>query len=124
MTRALSNDIVLFEVIGYRISLIRLLVFGLSDIFLTIAGCLTVYETGLDPHIGMLVLINSIVAMIIGGSGNFNACIVGGMLLGLIQAIVIYQFSANWQYAISFVILLIFLLFRPQGIMGYKKRLV
>jgi branched-chain amino acid transport system permease protein len=122
--RALSNDSVLFEVSGNSITTVRNLVFILSGIFLAAGSCLTAYDIGMDPHIGMPILINAMVAMIIGGIGRFNACILGGLLLGVLQALVVYQFSANWQNAITFLALLLFLFLRPQGIIGYKKRMV
>jgi len=123
-TKALSNDPTLFKVLGFNVNQTRVLVFGLSGAFLALGSCLTVYDIGMDPHIGMSLLINAMVAMIIGGIGRFSACIIGGILLGIMQSLVVYQFSANWQNAITFLVLLIFLFFRPQGLFGYKKRMV
>ncbi len=122
-TRALSNDDALFEVMGFNVTTTRLLVFALSGIFLALGSCLTAYDIGMDPHVGMPILINAMVAMIIGGIGRFEACVIGGISLGILQALVVYQFSSNWQNAITFLILIIFLFLRPQGIMGYKKRM-
>jgi len=123
-TKALSNDSTLFEVMGFNALSTRTFVFALSGIFLALGSCLTVYDLGMDPHMGMSLLINAMVAMIIGGIGRFSACIIGGLSLGILQALVVYQFASNWQNAITFLVLLIFLFFRPQGIMGYKKRMV
>lgn len=123
-TKALSSDDVLFETLGYNIRSTRTFVFALSGLFLGLGSCLTVYDIGMDPHMGMNVLINAMVAMIIGGIGRFSACILGGLLLGILQSLVVYQFASNWQNAITFVVLLLFLFLRPQGIAGYKKRAV
>jgi branched-chain amino acid transport system permease protein len=122
--RALSNNDTLFQVMGFDITSTRLFVFALSGIFLALGSCLTAYDIGMDPHVGMPLLINAMVAMIIGGTGRFEACVIGGVSLGILQALVVYQFSANWQNAITFLMLLLFLFFRPQGIIGYKKRMV
>ena len=122
--RALSNDDTLFKIMGFNITATRLLVFALSGVFLALGSCLTAYDIGMDPHVGMPLLINAMVAMIIGGIGRFEACIIGGVSLGILQALVVYQFSANWQNAITFLALLLFLFFRPQGFIGYKKRMV
>jgi branched-chain amino acid transport system permease protein len=122
--RALSNDDTLFKVMGFNITATRLLVFALSGVFLALGSCLTAYDIGIGPHVGMPLLINAVVAMIIGGIGRFEACVIGGVSLGILQALVVYQFSANWQNAITFLALLLFLFFRPQGIIGYKKRMV
>jgi len=122
--RALSNDDTLFQVMGFNITATRMFVFALSGVFFALGSCLTAYDIGMDPHVGMPLLINAMVAMIIGGIGRFDACVIGGVSLGILQALVVYQFSANWQSAITFLALLLFLFFRPQGIIGYKKRMV
>lgn len=122
--RALSNDNALFEISGFNVKATRLTVFALSGVFLSVGSCLTAYDIGMSPQVGMSVLINAMVAMIIGGVGRFRACIIGGLLLGLLQALVAFQFSPNWQSAITFFVLLLFLFFRPRGIFGYKRRVV
>ena len=123
-TRALSCNAILFRTMGNSINATRLKVFALSGLFFALAGSLTVYDFGMNPHIGMNVLINAIVAMIIGGVGRFNACVLGGITLGILQSLVVYQFASNWQNAITFLVLILFLFFRPQGFIGYKRRLV
>lgn len=122
--RALSNNDELFSIMGFNIRNTRLWVFALSGVLLALGSCLSAYDIGMDPHIGMTLLINAMVAMIIGGMGRFDACVMGGLILGILQSLVVYQFSANWQNAITFLVLLIFLFFRPQGILGFKKRVV
>ena len=84
----------------------------------------TVYDIGLDPHMGMNMLIYAMVGMIIGGVGRFSTCVLGGLVLGILQALTVYQFSSNWQNAITFLLLLLLLFLRPQGIAGYKQRTV
>ena len=122
--RAVSCDETLYSTLGYNVNNTRVFVFLLSGAFIALAGCLTVYDVGLDPHMGMNVLINAMVAMIIGGVGRFGTCVAGGLILGLIQSRVVFQFASKWQNAITFLVLLIFLFFRPQGIAGYKQRTV
>lgn len=122
--QALSADETLSETLGYNTNRTRIVVFLASGIFIAIASCLTVYDVGLEPNMGMSVLISAIVAMIIGGVGKFSTCIVGGLILGVLQSLTVYQFASNWQNAITFLILLILLFLRPQGIAGYKQRTV
>ena len=122
--RALSTDDNLFATMGYSVGRTRSVVFLLSGFFISLASCLTAYDVGFDPHMGMNVLINAMVAMIIGGVGRFGTCVLGGLILGMMQSLVVYQFASNWQNAITFVILLVLLFLRPQGIAGYKQRTV
>ena len=122
--QALSADETLFETLGYNTNRTRIAVFLASGIFIAIASCLTVYDVGLDPNIGMSILINAMVAMILGGVGKFSTCIAGGLTLGVLQSLTVYQFASNWQNAVTFLVLLILLFLRPQGIAGYKQRTV
>lgn len=122
--RALSADEELFATLGYNRGGARTAVFLTSGAFVAVASCLTVYDVGMAPTMGMNVLVSAIVAMIIGGTGRFGACLVGGVTLGVLQSLTVYFFSSNWQNAVTFIVLLVFLFLRPQGIAGYKQRTV
>ena len=122
--RAISADETLYETLGYNKQNTYLVAFLLSGLFIGLASCATVYDVGLDPHMGMTVLINAMVAMIIGGIGRFGTCVLGGLLLGILQSMTVYFFATNWQNAITFTLLLGFLFLRPQGVAGYKQRTV
>ena len=122
--RALSADETLFETLGYNKQRTFSGVFLLSGLFVALASCATVYDVGMDPNMGMTVLINAMVAMIIGGVGRYGTCVIGGLVLGVLQSLTVYCFASNWQNAITFVLLLLFLFLRPQGIAGYKQRAV
>ena len=122
--RAISCDDSLYCTMGYSTAVTRIIVFVISGFFIALASCLTVFDIGMDPHMGMNMLINAMVAMIIGGVGRFGTCVAGGIILGLLQSLVVFQFASNWQNAITFLVFLIFLFFRPQGIAGYKQRTV
>ena len=122
--RALSADRPLCETSGYDTAATRSVVFLLSGAFIALASCLRTYDMGLDVHMGMDLLITSLVAMILGGIGRFGTCVIGGLVLGVLQAGVTYLFQANWGDAVTFTLLLILLFLRPQGIAGYKQRTV
>lgn len=122
--RAVSADDSLFEVLGYNKQSVFSFAFLASGLFIGLASCLAVYDSGMDPNMGMTVLIYAMVAMIIGGSGRFGTCVLGGLLLGVLQSLTVFWFASNWQNAITFALLLGFLFLRPQGIAGYKQRVV
>lgn len=122
--RALSSDETLFEVLGYNKQHSFTVAFLASGLFIGLASCVTVYDVGLDPNMGMTVLINAMVGMIIGGTGKFKTCVLGGLVLGILQSLTVFWFASNWQNAITFALLLGFLFLRPQGIAGYKQRVV
>jgi len=120
--RALKDDEELAKVQGLNIDKTRIKLFILSGFFAALSGILMAQDIGIDPYIGLPMLLNAVVALIIGGIGKFTAPVLGGFILGILQALVIWKFSANWQEAITFALLIIFLVFRPQGILGKKSR--
>jgi len=123
LIRALSNNPELATVLGMNIRKTRLLVFGLGSLLASISGLLVALDIGIDPNIGFSAVFVCAVAVIIGGIDIFEGAVLGAFLLGLIQNITIWKLSARWQEAITFGILILFLLLRPQGILSYKKRM-
>ncbi len=122
--RALSDDEILFKVLGYNPDATRTVIFLMSGAIIAISSDLTAYDLGLDPQMGMNFLVSAIVAMIIGGIGKTWTCLIGGLTLGVLQALVSGYFSASWQNAVSFILLLLFLFLKPSGIAGIKTRTV
>jgi branched-chain amino acid transport system permease protein len=123
-TRAYRDDKRLTAVLGTNTLWLKRNLFILSSLFAAIGSCLIAWDVGMDPYVGMPMLLNAVVALIIGGIGRFEAPVLGGLLIGILQAMVVYFTSARWQDAITFSLLIIFLLFRPQGILGEKMRRV
>lgn len=119
---AYGDNAILFSTLGLNERQIRVLVFCLSGVFIALASNLTVLEVGMAPSMGMPVLVNALVAMIIGGMGKYYTCLLGGLLLGLTQSCVMIFASSTWQMAIAFLLLMLFLFIRPQGIAGIKLR--
>ena len=120
--RAMRDDSDLTSSFGVDILKMRTYIFIISSFLVGLAGCLIAYDVGMDPYGGMNILLISIVALIIGGIGHFEGVIVGGMFLGIIQALVVSQISTKWSESLVFIILIAFLLFRPQGIWGKRIR--
>ncbi|NCS89717.1 MAG: hypothetical protein AUK34_00610 [Ignavibacteria bacterium CG2_30_36_16] len=123
-TRAMRDDDVLCSVLGIDIYKMRIILFALSAFFASVGGGLVAYDVGMDPYVGMPILLNAVVALIIGGIGRFEAPIVGGFIIGILQSLSVWAFSARWQDAVTFTLLILFLLFRPQGLLGEKSRAV
>lgn len=122
--RALSNDEPLYETMGHNPQRSRNVLFLISGAFIALASILTVFESGMDATIGMQSLIYAMVAIVIGGMGRYRTCVLGGLLLGIIQSLLYIHIEATWTDAITFLILILMLYLRPQGIAGYKQRTV
>ena len=123
-TRGMRDDDVLCTVFGMDIYKMRVVLFTLSAIFAAVGGGLVAYDVGMDPYVGMPMLLNAVVALIIGGIGRFEAPIIGGFIIGILQSLSVWAFSARWEDAVTFTLLILFLLFRPQGLLGEKRRAV
>lgn len=121
--RALSDNPTELALRGYNIKKLRLFAFGLSGFLTAVGSLLSAYETGFDPQMGINVFLLAVVATIIGGQKFFIGSIIGGILIGIIRSQVVWHFSAKWQDAFTFLILVIFLYLRPYGITGSKARL-
>ncbi len=121
--RALADNPMMFALFGYNIDRYRLFAFALCGIFAASASLTTAYDIGFDPHTGLHAVLLAIVAVIIGGRGSFLGPVLGGLVLGVLRAQVVWHFSARWQEAATFALLACFLLLRPQGLMGTKTRL-
>jgi branched-chain amino acid transport system permease protein len=121
--RALADNPTMFALYGYNIDTHRLLAFALCGFFAGASSLVTAYDIGFDPHTGLHVVLLAVVAVIIGGQGSFAGPVIGALLLGLLRAQVVWHWSARWQEAATFALLALFLLLRPQGLLGQKTRL-
>jgi len=120
--RALRDDPELVSAMGVNPRRVRWAVFALGSALAAVAAMLAGLDIGIDPNIGMNALLNGAVAVIIGGIGIFEGAAVGGLGIGILQSLAIWRLSARWQDAVTFVLLIVFLLFRPQGLFGGRRR--
>ena len=86
------------------------------------AGILISFETNIEPTMGFNALLKGIIASIIGGIGSIPGAVLGGFFLGLVENLGIWKIQAGWKDAIAFGVLIVFLLIRPSGILGIKRR--
>ncbi|HYE17557.1 MAG TPA: branched-chain amino acid ABC transporter permease [Tepidisphaeraceae bacterium] len=120
--RAVADDETLAAVLGVRIARVRLMAFAVGSIFAGIGSVLISLDVGIDPHDGFPAVLAAAVACIVGGLRKFLAPMAGGLALGLAQSVVVWQTSAKWEQAVTFGVLIVFLLVRPQGLFGVRRR--
>lgn len=121
--RALADNPVRFALLGYDVERHRLLAFCLAGVFAGTSALVTSYDMGFDPYTGLPALLLAVVAVIIGGRASFAGPVLGALLLGFLRAQVVWYLSARWQDAVTFGLLALILLLRPQGLLGNKSRL-
>jgi branched-chain amino acid transport system permease protein len=121
--RALADNPIQFALFGYNIHLYRTFSFVVGGLLAAAASLVTAYDVGFDPHTGLHAVLLAVVAVIIGGRGSFVGPVLGGLLLGLVRAQVVWHWSARWQEAVTFAMLAAVLLLLPHGLLGRKARL-
>ena len=118
--KAISDDEEVSRMIGINTNYVTGIVFFIGSSIAGLAGILSGYDTGLEPTMGMGLLLKGVIASIIGGIGNVYGSVFGAMLLGFAENFGIWKISGEWKDAIAFSLLIIFLLVRPRGIFGRK----
>jgi len=122
--RAVASDPELAIVSGIDTDTTILFAFMLGSCLAGIAAILISFDIDMTPTMGMNALMMGVVAVIIGGVGSIPGAALGGFLLAFAQNFGVWKISSQWQDAIAFIILLVFLLFRPYGFFGKKIRKV
>ncbi len=120
--RAVANDPELANISGINSDKVILISFAIGSALAGIAGILVSLDVDMTPTMGMNALMMGVVAMIVGGVGSIRGIVLGSLLLALAQNLGVWYISSQWQDAIAFAILLIFLLFKPEGFFGKKLR--
>lgn len=120
--RATSDDEQVAKIVGVNTDRLLSFVFFLGSAIAGTAGILVGYDTGIEPTMGMQLLLKGVIAAIVGGVGHIGGGMLGSLLLGLAENFGIWKISGEWKDAIAFGLLILFLLFRPGGIVGGKVK--
>jgi len=120
--RAVASDSELARIVGIDANRVMLLVFALGSGLAAAAGILISFNVELTPTMGFDALLMGVVAAIVGGIASVPGALLGGFLVGLSQHLGVWKLPSQWQDAIVFVILVLFLVLRPQGILGTPVR--
>jgi branched-chain amino acid transport system permease protein len=114
---AISDDEEVSKTIGINTDKIVGRIFFIGSAIAGLSGILVGLDTGIEPTMGLSLLFKGVIASIIGGIGNAYGGVLGAFLLAFIENFGIWKISGEWKDAISFGVLIIFLLFRPNGIL-------
>ncbi|MFC1633125.1 branched-chain amino acid ABC transporter permease [Patescibacteria group bacterium] len=120
--RAVSDNKDVAEIIGISSEKIYSLSFIIGSAIAGTAAILISLEQNLTPFMGTGLIIKGFAAAVIGGLGSVPGAILGAFLLGITENFGIWYLPSGYKDAIAFVLLIIFLLFRPNGILGIKNR--
>lgn len=118
LLRGLASNPVQFEVAGMNSMKTRISAIVLSSLITGFASILWAIDLRFGPELGMNELLMAVVAVIVGGRLSFFGPLVGGVSIGILHVVTISQFSSQWNEAAMFFLLVSFLIFRPNGILG------
>ncbi len=121
--RAASEDHELAQSVGLRIDRIFGISWALAGVVATIAGVLMATSSGLDLSLSVVVLA-AFPAVLLGGLESIPGALIGGLVIGLSQGLVSaskVQFIRNSAEIMPYVVLMIVLLIRPEGLFGQKR---
>ena len=120
--RALSDSFALAEVSGINTRRVVTYTWILGGGLAGLAGFLATIFTVLTPQTGWVLLLGIFAAIILGGIGDPFGALVGGLTLGLVQEWSTMVFAPTYKEAVGFAILILALLFRPNGLLGHATR--
>jgi branched-chain amino acid transport system permease protein len=122
--RACAENPAAASLMGIDVPRMTLLSFGLATLIAAIAGVIVAPTTSLQFDTGRLFTISGFVAAAIGGIASFPGAVIGGLFLGLVTQLSTAYISSLFSTAISLLILLVVLIWRPQGLIrtGVARR--
>jgi branched-chain amino acid transport system permease protein len=119
--RALSDNIDLAETSGIDTSRVILWTWVFAAGFAGLAGVMAGAITQVQPELGFELLLPIFAAVVMGGIGNAYGALAGGIVLGLVIEWSTLFIDSRWKISIGFVVLILVLIVRPQGIFGKAK---
>jgi branched-chain amino acid transport system permease protein len=118
--RACADNYTGALVVGLDVKHLYALTFGLGAACVGAAGVMLVLIADVTPSLGPAYTLLAFVIVITGGLGSMPGALIGGVLIGLTEAMAGLLFTPSAKSMFSFAVLVLVLLFRPQGIMGKR----
>jgi branched-chain amino acid transport system permease protein len=147
--RAAAEDVPAARLMGINVNRVVAVAFAIGSALAAVAGLLYSVQAGqINPYMGFTPVLKAFIAAVIGGFGSISGAVLGGFVLGILEVLVtalsgigdllpagsvapelksfLQQWLpsglASWRDAIVFVVLILVLLVRPQGILGRRDR--
>ena len=121
MIRAVSSNPEKATFIGIDSNKIFLLVFGIGSLLVAIAAFLATLDKPANPNIGLSALLISFITVFLGGVGSLGGAVLGGVILGVAESLVIIVLPTAYKMMVTFFILFLVILIKPEGLMGKKN---
>ena len=117
--RATSADLEAASMMGINVNRVIAFTFLIGSALAGAAGVMTglVYQN-INPYMGFGAGLKAFTAAVVGGIGNIQGAMLGGMVIGVAEQMTIGYLSSAFQDLIVLSVLIVFMLFRPTGILG------
>lgn len=120
--RAVASNPELCNIYGISSNKIILIAFAIGSALGATAGILSAMDTNMTPTFGFNLLLYGVVAMIIGGVGSTTGLIAGSLLVATAQHLAAYYIDTKWMDAVTYLILILFLTWKPLGFSGKRLK--
>jgi neutral amino acid transport system permease protein len=123
-TRAISDNAPLAAASGIDVDAVVRVVWVVAGALAGLAGILyAYYRPGIKWDMGAQILLLMFAAVVLGGLGTAYGALVGALIVGILVEVSSLWIPADLKYASALFILIVILLFRPQGILGRRERI-
>ena len=119
--RAMAESPALAQTCGIEVDAVIRWTWILSGALAALAGVFAGLTPQIHPEIGFNLLLALFAAAILGGTGSLIGAVVGGLLVGMAENLALLWINPGYKQAMPFLLLLLILLVRPQGLFGGKK---
>lgn len=116
--RASSEDMVSARLLGISPHRVNAIAFAIGIALAGAAGVAVATTFPFNPFAGFIFSLKALVALALGGIGNVASALLGGIILGLIEAYVQFFASGGWTNAVAYGVFLLVLMFKPEGLFG------
>jgi len=122
MMQATAENAHAAYLVGIRVERVYMLTWGAGAALAGIAAVFVAPLTLLTPDIGLNLLLKAFAATILGGLGSMTGAVVGGLLVGILEALAGTYIASSIQEVSAFIIILAVLVVRPTGLFGVRGR--
>src|SRR5262249_36188891 len=119
--RAAAQNKMAARLVGINVRETYAITFALCSAISAVTGAMFAVFSTIVPTFGQPLTLRAFSITALGGLGKIEGAVVGGMLLGLVESYVGGYVNTGWQVAAAFLLLVVFLIVRPQGLLGGLK---
>jgi branched-chain amino acid transport system permease protein len=117
--RALIDNEELLLLNGVDTGRLKMLAFAIGSALLPCAAALSIVSgSGISPYFGIQAVLTGAMAMFFGGVDTIEGAAVAGLALGIIESLAAFILPTEWQTAVTYALVLVFLMVRPTGLFG------